>query len=460
MDSKHDHNIPIVAIIGRPNVGKSSLFNRLIQKRVAITSDIAGTTRDRIYFHTEINELPVILVDTGGMEYGKKENIEADVQSQARLAMNEADFILFVLDASENLTANDYEAAQVLRKTHKPIMLIANKYDHPRVAEKMEDFSKLGFGEPLYISTIHKVGVDDLIVQLEKKLKKEGWKKGKSKKVTKGDVTNICFLGRPNVGKSSLVNALLGEDKLIVSPVAGTTRDAIDIEVQWQNKKFNLIDTAGIRRRGKIEKGLEKISMLRSLEAVERTDIACLILNFEEGIAKQDQHISAYITEAGKGLILIVNKSDLMKNRHEDESRFLWKLKNKFDFLPWAPVIFVSALNKINIEKILEISEQIQTERSRKINDDELDGFMKETIFKHLPPKVGPTKAKIYSLVQTDTQPPTFVFKVNDAKALHFSYRRYLENEMRKKYNFTGTSIKMVYASQAPGRNSKKSKKD
>lgn len=456
MKEERDHNIPIVAIIGRPNVGKSSLFNRLIQRRVAITSEVAGTTRDRIYHHTEIGEIPAILVDTGGMEYGKKENIEADVQSQARLAMNEADFILFVVDASEVLTSNDYEAAQTLRKSHKPIMMIANKCDHPSVTERMEDFKKLGFGEPIYISTIHKIGFDELFEQLEKRLKKEGWKKQKIMERKAEDVTNICFLGRPNVGKSSLVNALLGEDKLIVSPTAGTTRDAIDIGITWENKKFNLIDTAGIRRRGKIEKGLEKLSMLRSLEAVERTDIACLILDYEAGIAKQDQHITEFITEAGKGLILIVNKSDLMKNREENETKTLWRLKNKFDFLPWAPVIFVSALKKRNIEKILEVSQQIQKERSKMVDTDELEGFMKATIFKHLPPKTGPIKAKIYSLDQTGVNPPTFVFKVNDSKALHFSYRRYLENELRKKYSFTGTSIKIIYAGQEERRREKK----
>lgn len=444
MPKTEDHQIPIIAIVGRPNVGKSSLFNRLIQKRVAITSDIAGTTRDRIYYRLEVGDITSILVDTGGMEYGKKENIEADVQSQARIGIAEADLILFVVDGSEGLTSNDYEAAQILRKTHKPILFIANKSDHTGMEEQRHELMKIGFGEAIEVSAIHKAGIDELMITLEKTLKKQGWKPQVAAPENK-NVTNICFVGRPNVGKSSLVNALFGEEKLIVSPIAGTTRDAVDVGIQWKGQEYNLIDTAGLRRRGKIEVGLEKLSSLRSLEAVERTDIACLILDFKEGISKQDMHISSYIVEAGKGLMLIVNKSDLMKKRDEEENRFLWNLKHKFDFLPWAPVIFVSALKKTNIEKILDIANQIQSERSKTIDLDELDGFMREVTYRHIPPKVGINRPKIYSLEQSKVNPPTFTFVVNDGKSLHFSYRRYLENELRKKYGFTGTSVKFIF---------------
>ncbi len=446
---KTAHGLPIVAIVGRPNVGKSSLFNRLIHQRVAITSDIAGTTRDRIYFQTEIGDLPTIIVDTGGMEYGKKENIEADVQSQARLAIAEADLILFMLDAGETLTVNDFEAADLLRKSHKPLIIVCNKYDHPGLDENLGDVIRLGFGEPLKISTIHKTGLAELEETLEKTLKKQGWKRAAAAKKA-DNVINICFVGRPNVGKSSLVNALLGEEKLIVSEIAGTTRDSVDIGINWQEQNYNLIDTAGLRRRGKIEKELERLSVFRSFEAIERADMVGLILDYEKGVSKQDMHISSYITEAEKGLVLIVNKSDLMKNRTENQNRFIRMLRHRFDFLPWAPVIFVSALKKTNIEKILEISRSIQAERNKQIDGEELNEFMKEVTYRHLPANTSFTKAKFFSLEQTGINPPTFLFHISDAKALHFSYRRYLENELRKKYGFIGTSIKLIFKNLCP----------
>ncbi len=259
------------------------------------------------------------------------------------------------------------------------------------------------------------------------------------------NILHLCFVGRPNAGKSSLVNALLGEEKLIVSDIPGTTRDAVDTGFIWKNKPFNFIDTAGIRRRGRIERGLEKLSTLRSLQAIERTDVVCLILDFEAGITKQDLHIAAYVLEAGKGLMLVVNKSDLMENEEEDTAKFIRILRAQFDFLPWAPVIFVSALKKTNIQKILELSLQIAQERLKVIDADELDGFMKEATYRHLPPQIGLNRPKIYSLVQDGVKPPTFVFMLNDATSLHFSYRRYLENEIRKKYEFTGTSIRLIF---------------
>ena len=440
-------SIPVVAIIGRPNVGKSSLFNRLIHKRLAVTHEIAGTTRDRIYYHIKLDGIPAVLVDTGGLDYGKKENIEADVQSQAHLAIEEADLILFVVDLSEELTANDFEAAMLLRKSGKDILLIGNKCDHPRIAENAGQFLKLGFGEPVEISTIHKIGLDELQEIIAKKLRVLGWKK-KADEPKEGSEISLCFLGRPNAGKSSIVNALLGKEKLIVSPIPGTTRDAVDTGIEWHGQAFNLIDTAGLRRRGKIESGLEKLSTLRSLEAVERSDVICLIIDYEKGVRKQDLHISSYAVEGKKGLMLAVNKSDLMKNPEKDRKHFIQVLRYRFDFLPWVPVIFISALKKQNIEKILELAGNINVERMKRIDNDELDGFMKEITYKHIPPKVTLTEPKIYSLEQTGVNPPTFVFWVNDEKALHFSYRRYLENEIRKKYNFTGTAIRLIYKSK------------
>ncbi len=440
-----EHVIPIVAIVGRPNVGKSSLFNRLIRKRLAVTHEQAGTTRDRIYFQVTLEGIPAIVVDTGGLEYGKKEDIEADIQSQARIAIDEADLIVFVVDMIEGLTANDYEAATMLRKSGKTVVFIANKYDHPGHEEHIGEMTRLGFGEPLKVSAIHKTGIEEFRETLAQKLKKAGWKKQQERAERKEDTVSVCFLGRPNAGKSSLVNAILGEEKLIVSPVAGTTRDSTDTEVVYDDQKYTLIDTAGLRRRGKIEPGLEKLSALRSLEALERSDIACLILDYERGIRKQDLSISSYIQDARKGLILVVNKSDLMKDPESDRNRFVRVLRHRFDFLPWVPVLFVSALKRKNIQKILELSLEIYRERFKQIGNDELDGFMKEVTYRHIPPKVSLTTPKIYSLEQTGINPPAFTFWVNDDKAFHFSYRRYLENEIRKKYGFNGTGIRLIY---------------
>jgi GTPase len=453
-----EHKVPVIAIVGRPNVGKSSLFNRLIRRRFAIESDIAGTTRDRIYYHTEIGDIPSVLVDTGGLEYGKKENIEADVQSQVHLAIKEADLVFFVTDAKEMLTIGDYDAADKLRKSGKNILLIANKCDSKSSEDNVHEMGKLGFGEPIRISAYHRIGLEDLIEAAQAKLKKMGFKKLKHD-ATPANVTSVCFLGKPNVGKSSLVNAILGKPKVIVSSIPGTTRDSIDTEISWHDKNFNLIDTAGLRRRGHIERGLEKLSSFRALEAIERSDVACLIIDFKEGVKKQDQHIASYILEAGKGLILVVNKTDLMVNRQDDELHMINVLRRKFEFLPWAPAIFVSALKKTNIDKILDLAAVIHAERFRMLDADEIQGFMKETINKHMPPAVSSRMPKFYSLEQIGVNPPTFIYWVNDPDTIHFSYRRYLENELRARWPFTGTSIRVIFDSKKRPSEMKKYKK-
>jgi len=439
-----DHPLPIIAIVGRPNVGKSSLFNRLIGRRVAIESEIAGTTRDRLYRHCDINSLTVVLVDTGGLEYGKKENIEADIKTQVELAIEEADLIFFVVDAKEGLTANDFDAATILRKSGKKILLIANKTDSQDAPANMAEINRLGFGEPMEISAYHRLGIDELQDTTELMLKKMGFTK-QPHSDSMGDITNICFIGKPNAGKSSLVNALLGKPKVIVSEIPGTTRDAIDTEISWQDKKFNLIDTAGLRRRGKIERGLEKLSSFRALEAIERSDVACLILDFKEGIKSQDQHIASYILEANKGLLIVVNKTDLMESKEEDEAKIILTLRRKFTFLPWAPMVFVSALKKSNIEKILELSSRIHAERFLQLDPDELHSFMKDVTYKHLPPHMGHRLPKFFSIEQSGINPPTFTYWVNDPTSIHFSYKRYLENELRARWPYTGTAIKIIF---------------
>ncbi len=434
--------VPIIAIVGRPNVGKSSLFNRLINKRLAITSKIPGTTRDRIYYRTDFEGIDTVLVDTGGLEYGKKENIEADVRAQVHLAVEEADLIFFVVDARENLVISDYEAAELLRKSGKRILFIANKTDTSAAKNNIPEFAALGFGEAVEISAYHNIGIDVLTDETVNILKQMGFTETVHNEIKPASL-NLCFLGKPNVGKSSLVNALLGKPKIIVSDIAGTTRDTIDTEITYNDKLYNLIDTAGLRRRGKIERGLEKLSSFRSLDAIERSDIVCLILDYKEGIRRQDQHIASYVIEAGKGLILIVNKIDLMDDRELEENKTLGILRRRFEFTPWAPVIFVSALRKTNVEKILDLAAQIQNDRFLRLTEDELNGFMKETVFKHLPPAMGKRLTKFYSMTQVRVNPPIFAFSVNNPQPINFSYRRYLENELRKRWPFTGTPIKI-----------------
>lgn len=454
---KQNEGLPIVAIVGRPNVGKSSLFNRLIQKRHAITSDIAGTTRDRIYYRAELNELTVVLVDTGGLEYGKKESIEADVQTQVDLAIQESDLIFFVIDAKEGLTIEDHQAAEKLRKAKKKILFVANKIDNKESTSNIYEAVRLGFGEPIEISAYHNINVGQLVDEAAEALTAQGWKPISETEQSKPKETiNVCFLGKPNVGKSSLVNALLGKEKVIVSDVPGTTRDAIDTQITWDEQKFNLIDTAGLRRRGKIERGLEKLSSFRSLDAIERSDVVCLILDYEEGIRKQDQHISSYAQDAGKGLILVVNKVDLMDDRQEEETRMINILRRRFDFLPWAPIIFISALRRKNIEKVLELSREIYQERFKRIDSEELNLFMKEITYKHMPPSHRGSLPAFYSMEQDAVNPPSFVYYLNDPTAIHFSYRRYLENELRKKYGFNGTSIRLYFKKKSSKQRRKK----
>lgn len=437
----------VVAIVGRPNVGKSTLFNRLIGKRRAIESDIAGTTRDRLYDNVEIGGYGVLLVDTGGIETKTGTDIEANVQEQSKTAIDGADIIVFVVDVREELTAEDFHAANLLRKSKKPVILVANKCDNPKFEEQRFNLFELGFGDPVPVTALHSFGIDELEDRIADELKSEGFEKGELEMADEGRI-KIAFLGRPNVGKSTMVNALFGKKMVVVSEIAGTTRDSTEIPFEYKDTAFTLIDTAGIRRRGKVEQGIEKYSILRSMQSVEQADICVLLIDAVEGVTKQDCHVSEYILEQRKGLMLVVNKMDQYKEkeREDREHMLVHELRNSMAYLPWAPVIFASGLERRNIFPVLDLAMLITEERKRVIPQQDLKVWLAQALRKHPPRGTrGKHRFNVLSVEQVDILPPTFVFYCEWPEIMHFSYGRYLENELREQFGFNGTSVRMIF---------------
>jgi len=429
--------LPVIALIGRPNTGKSTLFNRIIGKKHAIIANEAGTTRDRVYMHTNIGKNRVILVDTGGLSFNDEIDFETEIKAQTKLAIAEADLILFVTDSSQPLTASDQEAAILLRKTNKPVIIVANKSDHSAAQSHINELYALGFSEPIAISAIHNTGIADLETNILKHLPK----------MTKAEPENpnkikIGFIGKPNVGKSSLVNKLLGREQVMVSDVSGTTRDSTYIDFTYNDQEYTFVDTAGIRRRGK-RTGIEKFSVMRTIRPIESIDIALLIIDGTEGLVKQDMHVSEYILEAHKGLIIIVNKADQIKP--EEKNRLLRYLQAKMQYAYWAPVIFTSAKTGSNITKILEVAKEAFEQQQQHINTSELNLYIKKATLKQPPQSHAIQKPKILFVTQAASKPPTFVFFCKNAENMHFSYKRYLENQIRERYSFTGSSIKLIF---------------
>jgi GTPase len=439
---------PTVAIVGRPNVGKSTLFNRLIGKRHAIIAKEAGTTRDRLFQRWDCNGYDVLLVDTGGLEYEKKENIESDIQAQATLAIEEADVILFVIDAAQELTVDDFTAATLLRKTNKPVIVIANKCDNAAIETQSYNIYELGFEDHVRISAIHKTGIENVQSDIEKTLKKLKFKKSKKKAKVENRIP-ICILGKPNAGKSSLVNALLGEDKVIVSEIAGTTRDTTDTDITFEKQDYTLIDTAGLKRPGKIQRGIEKFSALRCLTAIEKSEVVVLLIDGDQGLTSQDAHIAELVLEQKKGLIIAVNKIDLLEKGEELRDRMLAHLRRRLSFIPWAPVVFISAKNKKNTREILKLTKEIVEERKKRIKTAELNVFLQKTIMKHLPASAKNKKPKFFYGSQVEVNPPKFVLFFKYPENLHFSYPRYIENSLRKEYGFNGTAIEIRFKARA-----------
>jgi GTP-binding protein len=440
---------PLVAIVGRPNVGKSTLFNRIIGERRAIVEDIAGTTRDRMYAEAEWNGVPFDVIDTGGLQDEREIatstslEISESTQRQALFAIEEADLLLFLVDGEIGVTAGDHEVADLVRRSGVDLLLVVNKTESRVRQDAAVEFYELGLGDPIPVSSLHGMGVGDLLDEVVARIPKVEVEEEE-------DLPSIAIVGRPNVGKSAILNALVGDARHIVSDVPGTTRDAIDTEINWAGQRLKLVDTAGIRRRGKIDRGIEKFSVIRSFRAIERCDVAVLVLDATEPFTAQDQHVAGFVAEAQKGIIIVVNKWDLIEKDNKTMTEFMEKAREAFEFLPYAPIIFTSALTGQRLDKIMETALSIMTERSRRIPTGELNKLLREVIVRHSPPTKPGKWLKIYYVTQAAIEPPTFVFFVNAPENVHFSYRRFLENSLRDEYGFTGTPIVIRIRGRGP----------
>jgi GTP-binding protein len=443
---------PIVAIVGRPNVGKSTLFNRLVGERLAVVDDTPGTTRDRLMAEGEWQGRAFDVVDTGGIDpdffrHGTPLSVDSadyipQIRDQAEMAMRDADLVLFLVDIESGVTPADREVADILRKNQSkgrsggstPIFVVANKSDNRSRREQAAEFYELGMGDPHPVSALHGTGVGDLLDAMTAAFPAEPDAEEESR-------ICIAIVGKPNVGKSSLLNRLLGEERVIVSPIPGTTRDAVDTQLEYQGAALTLIDTAGIRRRGKIEPGVEKFSVLRSLRAIERADVALLVLDATQGVALQDAHIAGFILEAKRSAVVVVNKWDAVEKDSNSPEIFGEHVRRELNFMDYVPILFTSALTGRNVEAILPTALRVQEERLVRIPTGELNRILRDAGEKHAPPTRGGRKLRMYYGAQVRTDPPTFLIHVNDPALVHFSYRRFLENQIRETYSFTGTPL-------------------
>jgi GTP-binding protein len=447
---------PIVALVGRPNVGKSTLFNRLVGQRKAIVEDLAGTTRDRLYGEVDWGGHNFMVVDTGGIELGTIEpagqphegGFQAGVSSrlfleeirtQANIAIAEAEVIVFLVDSQAGVTGPDQEIADLLRRTEKPVLLAVNKADSKARRDEAVDFFALGLSDPIPVSALHGTGTGDLLDAIIESFPPP------VEDEEEDETIKIAILGRPNAGKSSLLNQLLGEERVIVSEVPGTTRDAIDTPIRYQGLDLVLIDTAGIRRRGKIKVGVEKHSFLRTIKAINRADVCLLLIDATDMVTAQDAHIASYIIEEAKSVAVLVNKWDLIEKETRTILEYTDQIRNNLKFLDFVPLLFISAKTGQRVAKVLPLALQVQEERLRRIATGELNRFLQEAVAKH-PPKGGHRhRLKFYYMTQAGVNPPTFVFFVNDRSLVHFSYERYLENQLRERYGFLGTPLKFIF---------------
>jgi len=421
-----------VCLIGRPNTGKSSLFNRMIGEDRSIIMDMPGITRDRIYGTVTYRDKSFHLIDTGGLELGT-DNFQEDILAQATFAIDEADLILFVVDGKTELNQSDYMIRDLLRKTSKEVIIVVNKIDNEKRIEEVYRFYELGFDTILPVSASHKIGLKDLLETITNDLK--------SDYLEEDNACKFCLIGRPNVGKSSLVNAILNEERAIVSDVAGTTRDATDTKFMYHGKEYTMIDTAGMRKRGKIYENIEKYSLLRSLKAIERSDVCVLVIDAKEGIIEHDKHIAGMAIEQGKALVICVNKWDTVENPNEGIKKWKELLKYEFQFATYAKVVFTSALKKKRIHLLMPEIIDAYENHQKEIKTSLINDVIHEATALHEAPSYKGRRLKIYFVAQESNKPPKFTFSVNDKGLVHFSYERYLENKLRENFDLTGTPI-------------------
>ena len=426
--------LPIVALVGRPNVGKSTLFNKIVGKQVSIIEDSPGITRDRIYQEANYNNKRFYLIDTGGIDISKTD-FNNEIKYQAELAIEEADIIVFIVDGKEGLTQNDYIARDIIRKSNKDVIVAINKMDIKEAKNNIYDFYELGFEKYIPISSIHNIGYVELMDTITMNFKEvENQTDNRVK---------FSIIGRPNVGKSSLMNALLNEERVVVSNIAGTTRDSIDSIIKYHNEEYVIIDTAGMRKKGKIWESVEKYSLLRSLKSIDRSDICLVVINAEEGIKEHDKHIAGYAIEKGKGLIFVVNKWDTVKNNTIQEFEKL--MRAEFQFAPYAPIVFLSALTKKRIHTLMPEIVKVKDNIKKEIKTSILNDIIQDAYQLNLPPSYKGKRLKIYFASQTGIKPPKFTFRVNNKGLVHFSYERYIENKIRENFDFTGTPIELQF---------------
>lgn len=446
----------LVALVGRPNVGKSTLFNRIVGRRMAVVSDVPGTTRDRLYGEAEWAGVAFNLVDTGGIELlagWESQPLSQDSQAfmegivqQARIAIQDADVVVLVVDGQVGITSADREVAEVLRRSKKPTLVAANKLESTKMWDQAYEFYELGLGTVSPLSALHGTGVGDFLDELVAVIP------AFEPEYETEDTVRIAILGKPNAGKSTLLNRMLGEERVIVSPLAGTTRDAIDSRLRWHGQDYTLVDTAGIRRRGKIEPGVEKYSVLRAIKALDRADIALLVLDATEGITAQDTHIGGMITDEEVGIIIIVNKWDAVEKDAHSMPEYVAFVREELKFMPYAPILFISAETGQRVSKIMPLVNEVHESRQKRIPTGELNRMMRDAVMRHAPPQKGGVRLKFFYATQAETVPPTFVFFVNKPELVHFSYQRYLENYIREVEPFTGTPIRLRFRARSEER--------
>ena len=438
---------PIVAIVGRPNVGKSTLFNQIGKRRLSIVDDMAGVTRDRIYMDATWLEHDFTLIDTGGIEIKSADKILTEIRTQAKIAVDEADVIVFVVDGRTGLTADDEDVAKFLRGADKPIVLAVNKVDTPQLANETYEFYNLGLGDPIGISASNALNLGDLLDAVVKSFPQA------EEETRDEDEIRIAVIGRPNVGKSSLVNAMLGEERVIVSDIPGTTRDAIDTHFFVDGTKFTLIDTAGMRRKSKIDEPVERYSVIRSLRAIDRADVVLMLIEAPIGVTEQDKKIAGYAHDSGKGCVIVVNKWDIFPNKHDrSTNRFTDELRDRLGFLQYAPVVYISALTGQRVERVTELVKFVGEQQSMRIQTSVLNELIRDAVAVNPPPSKKGKSAKIFFATQADICPPRFILFVNEPELLHFSYLRFIENRLRESFGFEGTPLKFVVRKHNEGK--------